>query len=446
MNFAKGSYSQIYVLKYNDTITADTAFLCGNYYYEGCAQLEVETTLDRIPQIIPSLQQQQDKLQFICTTKSLYEYESNLARQVEIVQEAHDCFVEKLPLARIEELSKQKSNEWISENNVYFQMCGLEKLVEDNVFSCSKTYARGLIILSIFLDGVFYFVVSDGSDDQPLLDIRFPDLSKRDKFLQIYAGPTGMIESLEILVCNSKRSIQSNLGNKSSHVQPQNYKTKTSTEEHVDITNLRYEQTYCILKAERYGTREREALFRFNSWCYNGQVDLSPEPLTLEDIPYVIPALRVQQKRMTFFCDAASIPTTTPFTKALEREAKLRNDLEKELQNVLLEPLPDATSILMDGDTSETFFEFNMKKELDENIELMATKSYSSKGVVILSIFFQTKVFITIVNDTGEQPLLDSSFPDLTRSLLGCTIKEYDNNIDSLMNVRSLSVWKINEE
>ena len=149
---------------------------------------------------------------------------------------------------------------------------------------------------------------------------------------------------------------------------------------------------------------------------------------------------------MTFFCDAASIPTTTPFTKALEREAKLRNDLEKELQNVLLEPLPDATSILMDGDTSETFFEFNMKKELDENIELMATKSYSSKGVVILSIFFQTKVFITIVNDTGEQPLLDSSFPDLTRSLLGCTIKEYDNNIDSLMNVRSLSVWKINEE
>ena len=50
-----------------------------------------------------------------------------------------------------------------------------------------------------------------------------------------------------------------------------------------------------------------DVLFRFGSWCYAGRVQLTPT-LTLSDIPFVIPALRMQQSRYT------SVPIPSPST------------------------------------------------------------------------------------------------------------------------------------
>ncbi|CAN0549625.1 unnamed protein product, partial [Ectocarpus sp. 8 AP-2014] len=45
---------------------------------------------------------------------------------------------------------------------------------------------------------------------------------------------------------------------------------------------------------------------RFGSWCYSGTVQLTPT-LALVDIPHVIPALRMQQSKLDFMCDAAQV-------------------------------------------------------------------------------------------------------------------------------------------
>jgi hypothetical protein len=43
---------------------------------------------------------------------------------------------------------------------------------------------------------------------------------------------------------------------------------------------------------------------------------LTPE-LNLVDVPFVIPALRMQQSRLDYLCDVQSVPTTSPFAGAL---------------------------------------------------------------------------------------------------------------------------------
>ena len=393
MTLAKGSYCQIYVVRASETLERDVAFLCGNYYYEGRALLAVVPALDRVPHIIPVLQKQQHKLQFVCTTSHLSDSESRLAHQVQLIQEAQDCFIEQLSLPQIEAHLNHESNAWIDENNVYFEMHGLDTIVDENIFACSKTYARGLLIISILLDGVFYFVMSDVDDDQPLLDVRYPDLSKLDKKLHLYSGSTGFIKSIEIYACRSTKILFNDQIESKDESQQQEILSEDSdivevALNNLDITNTRYEQTYCILKPERKDNPLREAFFRFNNWCYSGRVELSPEPLMLEDIPYVIPALRIQQNKMKYFCNASNIPLVTPFTLALEKEVNIRTHLENELQRIMLEPLSYAASAAIDGDPLKTFFEIDVESEIDFNIELMVTKSYSSRGVVVISIFF----------------------------------------------------------
>ena len=41
--------------------------------------------------------------------------------------------------------------------------------------AASKTYARGLVFITVYFEKAFYVVVQDGEGDQPLLDVKFPD-------------------------------------------------------------------------------------------------------------------------------------------------------------------------------------------------------------------------------------------------------------------------------
>jgi hypothetical protein len=42
----------------------------------------------------------------------------------------------------------------------------------------SKTYTRGLVLISIYYENTIYFVMQPGEGDQALLDVRFPDVSR----------------------------------------------------------------------------------------------------------------------------------------------------------------------------------------------------------------------------------------------------------------------------
>eukprot|EP00957_Ditylum_brightwellii_P169487 12900156-Ditylum_brightwellii.AAC.1 len=71
-------------------------------------------------------------------------------------------------------------NPWLDdERNSYFELVGdISSLVEGVQCMCSKIYARGLIFITIYFEGVFYVTVEDGDGDQPLLDVQFPDVSE----------------------------------------------------------------------------------------------------------------------------------------------------------------------------------------------------------------------------------------------------------------------------
>jgi len=77
----------------------------------------------------------------------------------------------------------EKIYPWMDDDGVpsYFEINADSDVREAmNGIQCiaSKTYARGLIFITVYFEGVFYVSIADGTGDQPLLDVRFPDVSK----------------------------------------------------------------------------------------------------------------------------------------------------------------------------------------------------------------------------------------------------------------------------
>ncbi|CAB1112685.1 unnamed protein product [Ectocarpus sp. CCAP 1310/34] len=140
-----------------------------------------------------------------------------------------------------------------------------------------------------------------------------------------------------------------------------------------NLTSTTYLQTYVIMKptgTEEFGTNNayRDVLFRFGSWCYSGTVQLIPT-LALVDIPHVIPALRMQQSKLDFMCDVTQVPSKSPFAAPLEHMQRLMPLMEEQvasseavltdlLENLSDMGLEDSVSSWFDGDSMQSFFEF----------------------------------------------------------------------------------------
>jgi hypothetical protein len=228
----------------------------------------------------------------------------------------------------------------------------------------SKIYSRGLIIISIYFESSIYFVVQSGEGEQPLLDIRFPDVSKHGQGLLLATYSDDEYSWKKLSLWNviaaevTKRPIP---------------KIKT-----LSIASSSYEQTYCIMKSTWDSSSptlsvHHDALFRFGSWCYSGRVQLIPS-LSLSDVPFVIPALRMQQSRLDYLCDVSNIPTTSPFAPILKYLYDIAPSIENEIVNSeevirsLIERLEgmglgDSISKWLDGDSSNSFFEFKFLKD-----------------------------------------------------------------------------------
>jgi hypothetical protein len=142
-----------------------------------------------------------------------------------------------------------------------------------------------------------------------------------------------------------------------------------------NLSSANYIQSYCIAKSDINDANGNlsvyhDALFRFGTWCYSGKVQLTPV-LNLNDIPFVIPALRMQQSRLTYLCDVGHIPNSSIFTKAMEYMHELNPIIEEEvfkseqILNALIDRLTkmglgDSVTKWLEGDASNSFFEFRM--------------------------------------------------------------------------------------
>jgi len=235
-----------------------------------------------------------------------------------------------------------------------------------------------------------------------------------------------------------------------------------------NLSSESYVQSYCVLKQQGGvggGSDEeqntfRTALFRFGSWCYSGRVQLTPT-ITLADLPHVIPVLRMQQSRLEFLCDVSQMPTRSPFVKPLEFAMKVAPVMEAEVigaegvLNNLVERLSsmglgDSISQWLEGDPNQSFFEFQFAGDREseiahKDVEIMCSKCYDPNGLVTISIYFGGVYYLALQEGGGEQPLLDSKFPNVSGKGRGYQIRAYSEGVEDWKQLRKVSIWQTAE-
>jgi hypothetical protein len=166
---------------YGDSVH-DVFFRCGNWCYRGPIQFNgMELGTADLPIIIPNLQKQQGSLRYFCNSKAVPKT-TCFYDQLDFVNDATDFIGREISSEHVDaELHKMMPiYSWIEDEDskTYFELeCTPPPCMDQVALIASKTYTRGLIIISIYCDGNLYVVVLPGEGTQPLLDVRFPDVS-----------------------------------------------------------------------------------------------------------------------------------------------------------------------------------------------------------------------------------------------------------------------------
>lgn len=296
---------------------------------------------------------------------------SDISQPVEFVTDACEFLAAEVTSAHVDNELKKWSSvfSWIDDDNAstYFEL-NMEPppFMKKVSLMASKTYCRGLIIVAIYFEGVLYFVLQAGEGDQHLLDVRFPNVSSHGQGLHIASYPETIAYYKKLTLWHTLAAKVDNLKELEKEI------PKLST---TNLSSSNYIQTYCIMKAESSDANGalsvyHEALFRFGSWCYTGRVQLTPV-ISLTDVPYVIPALRMQQSRLNYFCDVNRMPNASYFTKPMELIHAFTPYLEEQIykSEETLRALIDRLSRMglgesvtkwLEGDSTNSFFEFRL--------------------------------------------------------------------------------------
>ena len=283
-------YNQTYIIKSSSDTLHQVLFRCGNWCYSGNVDLGAEVIgLAELTSAIPALQKQQGSLQFLCEWKKM-PVSSSFTRPLNVLYDGFDFIGDELVSDHVAMAVERAANTfaWVDDDSAqnYFELQteGMECFKNIDIVA-SKTFIRELVLLIIYYQKSYYVVLQDGSGDQPLLDVRFPDLSDHLQGMQLQSYPNDDVYKKLLLWQAVQRSAAKSI--------PKPVKVKTK-----NVSGTGYTQTFLIrkIKVDAQNTL-REVLFRFGNWCYNGHVDLGPK-LELGDIPIVIPLLRRQQSAL----------------------------------------------------------------------------------------------------------------------------------------------------
>mmetsp|Transcript_11031 Transcript_11031/g.14377 ORF Transcript_11031/g.14377 Transcript_11031/m.14377 type:complete len:657 (+) Transcript_11031:68-2038(+) len=465
-NLLAGAYNQTYVIhKTSERLSGESKtsgdnpsyqrgvfFRCGNWCYAGELSFGVdEIGLSDLPRMIPLLQRQQGKLAYYCTYDKVPE-RSEFYKPLQMHWTAEEFLAQELSSEKVaKELEKwSKVFTWIDgdSESTYFelQMDLPEGTMEEVALIASKSYCRGLVLITIFHEGTFYVVVQPGEGDQPLLDVRFPDVSRHGQGLHVhsYNNPDVPWQKLTLWHAPS-------LGMPA--LVPQ-----IRDKQLLDLSSDSYLQTYVVMDAsDSSNPTQRQALFRFGSWCYSGDVTLTPV-ITLKDIPHVIPALRLQQNKLSYMCDVTKMPARSPFALPMQKMLSLMPMIEhevgesEEVLGKLIEKMESmglgaSVSNWLESDTSSSFFEFTMApneelKQSFQNVDIVATKCYQSQGVILITIYFKGTIYVVLKEGGEDQPLLDSQFPDVSGKGRGYQVKAYNRGVQDWPELRKVAVWQ----
>jgi hypothetical protein len=334
------------------------------------------------------------------------------------------------------------------ESCVYFELVGnVASLFPNIMFIASRDYgAGGLVIVTIYFQGVIYVTLEDcaESGDQPLFDINFPQISDsgRGATLAVYDGDgnghSGPWMKLSVWQSRSGPKHEPKVQSQSS--------AKSLAR---DLSSDCYLQSYVMLKSDSQD-ETRQVLFRFGSWLYTGQVKLVPK-IAISDVPYVMPAVRLQQRKLDLLGDIDSLSVCSPFGPALEYSMKIQSLMEGQAagsEDCIRNLLEHGQKWLAEEDDSESFFEFACFDDGNlalHNVEMIATKTYSS-GVIIVSIYYGGNWYLAL-SDGDDFPLVDTKFPPIVRAgASGFNIQYYPNGMSGWPQLRSFTLWRSHRE
>ncbi|KAJ0407299.1 hypothetical protein ATCC90586_002227 [Pythium insidiosum] len=444
-------YNQTYIIRSSASNIHDVLFRCGNWCYGGKVDLgSAAIELGDLPAVIPALQKQQGSLQYLCEWKAI-PAASPYTVPLETLYDVFDFVGAELASERIERKLTRAAQEhaWIDDDgeakNFFELQSGGYECFDDIDIVASKTFVRGLVLLVIYYQRSFYVVLQEGDGEQPLLDVRFPDLTAhlQGVHLQTYRDDD----------CTNMKKLTLwqavKPGKNPSPPKPVKVQCK-------DVSGSGYNQTFLIRRAKRdtnggQGHGLREVLFRFGNWCYNGHVDLGPK-LELVDIPVIIPMLRRQQSALTFMCEVSKMPATSLFTPAMEHLAGAVPAIQSELARAeaLLQSLSDdavkRVSKWLEDEDTECFFEIGMDKgEALNDVEAIASKIHIN-GVVLVMLYYDFTFYVYVENGEDEQPLLDTCFPDVSFQKEGVQLKTYKKGVPGCPELRRVSLWKVVNE
>lgn len=301
-------YNQTYVIRSSDSALHDVLFRCGNWCYGGLVDLgSSQVELADVPVVIPALQKQQASLQYLCEWKAMPST-SPYAAPLETLYDAFDFIGTELASKRVEEklMAAAEEHGWIDTDSdkdgaSFFELqSGGFDCFDDIDLVASKTFVRGLVMLVVYYQRSFYVVLQEGEGEQPLLDVRFPDMSTHLQGVHLRTYRDSDCTNMKKLTL--WQATKPGKGAAASPPKPLKVQCK-------DVSGTGYTQTFLIRRtpptADGGQASLREVLFRFGNWCYNGHVDLGPK-LELADIPVIIPMLRRQQSALvrSYLCFA----------------------------------------------------------------------------------------------------------------------------------------------
>ena len=184
----------------NTNTNREVLFRCGNWCYQGDVQFNnININISEITHIISTLQKQQGNLRYYCDASKL-PLDSTYYYPIKFLNDAIEFICKDITSDRVQNELKRMSLifPWIDggghnsdtstntntstnrddENRTYFELnlINVPQYMNNIHMIASKTYIRGLVLISIYYEATIFFVLLPGEGDQGLLDVRFPEV------------------------------------------------------------------------------------------------------------------------------------------------------------------------------------------------------------------------------------------------------------------------------
>jgi len=429
----------------------------GNHSFHGEVALDLQhafdTNFEDIPVILSMIQQQQHEFAPLpCDSEHDSPETNSFIGPLHELETAQNFLISEVSSEGLSGDIEKLDPTW----QIYYELVGdTSNLFRDIIFACSRIYSKGKSFISLYFEGVLYTAVQH--DDCGLLDLDFLAYftGKEGATIAMYNDTTWMKLSAwkRAKKSDTKLSLPNVFMPKFESIHDHTIHDPAKLE---DLVSDGYVQSYYILKPKEKNCKEREVIFRFGSWFYSGKVDL-PAIKSLQDIPNVIREMRLAQHKLEFVGDVSSLPASNKFVKPMQCLTLMSKHMEEEAvscEDYLHEIMTQADvgregNHWLEDDDTTCFFEFACDNDVSspttetlEAVELVCSKVYNASGVITISIYHQGTFYLQLEEMSGEFPLLDSKFPDLSKKRGGRHIKTYPRGREGWPGLRSVSIWQ----